>query len=156
MTIDEQLSATKTRCRFTQYMPNKPDKFGIEFWLVSNISTKYVINGFPYLGKDEKRESSIPLGEHVVLKLIEPFTGCGRSVTTDNFFTSISLAAKLLVKKTTIVGMIRKNKRELPKLAKQAKDGMLRFSTNRIIAHLQFTKVSQIKKCFYLAHSINQ
>ena len=27
--IDEQLFPTKSRCRFTQYIPNKPDKFGI-------------------------------------------------------------------------------------------------------------------------------
>lgn len=129
VTIDEQLFPTKARCRFTQYMPNKPDKFGIKFWLASDVSTKYVINGFPYLGKDENRGTSSTLGEFVVLKLLEPFTGCGRSVTTDNFFTSASLAAKLLEKRTTIVGTIRSNKRELPKFAKQAKDGMPRFST---------------------------
>ena len=31
ITVDEQLFATKTRCRFTQYMQNKPDKFGSKF-----------------------------------------------------------------------------------------------------------------------------
>ena len=29
ITIDEQLSLTKSCCRYTQYMPNKPDKFCI-------------------------------------------------------------------------------------------------------------------------------
>jgi len=110
-------------------MPNKPDKFGIKFWLASDVSTKYIINGFPYLGKEENRGASTPLGKFVVLKLMEPFTGCGRSVTTDNFFTSASLATKLLEKRTTLVGTIRGNKRELPKLAKQKKDVMPRFST---------------------------
>jgi len=37
-------------------MPNKPDKFGIKFWLASDVETKYVVNGFPYLGKDETRD----------------------------------------------------------------------------------------------------
>jgi hypothetical protein len=78
------------------------------------------------LGKDEGRESSVPLGEFVTLKLAEPYTGHGRNITTDNFFT---LASKLLAKKTTLVGTIRRNKRELPKLARQAKDNMTRFST---------------------------
>lgn len=32
ITVDEQLFPTKARCRFTQYMPNKPHKFGIKFW----------------------------------------------------------------------------------------------------------------------------
>lgn len=50
VTIDEQLFPTKVRCKFTQYMPNKPDKFGIKFWLASDVNSKYIINGFPYLG----------------------------------------------------------------------------------------------------------
>ncbi|XP_033319032.1 uncharacterized protein LOC117216437 [Bombus bifarius] len=54
ITIDKQLFPTKVRCRFTQYLPNKPDKFGIKFWLASDVQTKYVVNGFPYLGKSEK------------------------------------------------------------------------------------------------------
>ena len=49
ITIDEQLFLTKARCRFTQYLPNKPDKFGIKFWLASDVQTKYVVNGFLYL-----------------------------------------------------------------------------------------------------------
>lgn len=33
LTVDEQLVASKTRCAFTQFMPNKPDKFGIKLWM---------------------------------------------------------------------------------------------------------------------------
>jgi len=129
ITIDEQLLPTKARCRFTQYMPNKPDKFGIKFWLACDVDTKYIANGFPYLGKDETRAQSQPLSEYVVLKLIEPFTMKGRNVTTDNFFTSAPLASKLLAKKTTLVGTIRGNKRELPNICKTKKDSMATFST---------------------------
>lgn len=42
-------------CKFTQYLPNKTDKFGIKFWLAFDMQTKYILNGFPYLGKDETR-----------------------------------------------------------------------------------------------------
>nr|XP_012145741.1 PREDICTED: piggyBac transposable element-derived protein 4-like [Megachile rotundata] len=129
ITVDEQLFPTKARCKFIQYMPNKPNKFGIKFWLASDVSSKYILNGSVYLGKDEQRPSSMLLSEHVVLKLVEPYTNCGRNITTDNFFTSTSLATKLLAKKTTLVGTIRGNKRELPKVAKQTKDNMPRFFT---------------------------
>lgn len=129
ITIDEQLFPTKARCRFTQYMPNKPDKFGIKFWLASDVRSKYIINGFPYLGKDESREPSVPLGEFVTMKLAKPYVGCGRNITTDNFFTSLPLATKLLAKKTTIVGTIRANRKELPRLAKLKNDDMALFST---------------------------
>ena len=42
--IDEQLFPTKSLCRFTKYMPNKPDKFDIEFWLAVKVESKYIPN----------------------------------------------------------------------------------------------------------------
>ena len=114
LTIDEQLFPTKARCRFTQYMPNKPDKFGIKFWLLADVDTKYCFNIIPYLGRDETRVES--LGTHVVMLLTEPLQNKGYSVTTDNFFTSKHLAELLLQKRTTITGTMRNNRRELPPL----------------------------------------
>ena len=52
ITVDEQLFPTKARCTFTQYMQNKPDKFGIKFWMAADVKTKYMMNSFPYKGKD--------------------------------------------------------------------------------------------------------
>ncbi|XP_071061469.1 piggyBac transposable element-derived protein 4-like [Pseudochaenichthys georgianus] len=114
ITVDEQLFLTKSRCPFTQYMPNKPDKFGIKFWLAADVDSKYMLNGFPYLGKDASRPATQRLGENVVLRLVEPFVGKGRNITTDNFFTSLPLAKALLAKNTSLVGTIKRNKRELP------------------------------------------
>ena len=71
LTIDEQLFPTKSRCRFIQYMPNKPDKFGIKFWILAEVKSKYCLNIRPYLGKDEERVDS--LGTHVVMNLMEPY-----------------------------------------------------------------------------------
>ena len=95
ITVDEQLFPTKARCRFTQYMPNKPDKFGIKFWIAADADTKYIVNGFPYLGKDEMRPENVSLPEYVVLRLIKPFENKGRNVTTDNFFTTLKLTKVL-------------------------------------------------------------
>ena len=41
LTINEQLFPCKARCPFTQYMANKPDKFGIKFWLLADAQSKY-------------------------------------------------------------------------------------------------------------------
>ena len=49
--------------------------------------------------KYEARDSSTPLSEFVVMKLVEPYTMKGRTITMDNFFTSVPLALKLLSKK---------------------------------------------------------
>ena len=51
ITVDEQLFLIKSRCPFTQYMANKPDKFGIKFWLAVNAESHYLVNGFPYWEK---------------------------------------------------------------------------------------------------------
>lgn len=118
ITVDEQLLPCKSRCRFIQYMANKPDKFGIKFWLATDVESKYILNGHPYLGKDEERPADVQLGESVVLKLLQPHLNKGLNVTTDNFFTSVKLADELSAKKTTIVGTMRLNKRELPPIAR--------------------------------------
>ena len=85
ITLDEQLFPTKARCRFTQYMPNKPEKFGIKFWMAAVVQIKYMLHSFPYLGKNNSRSAGITLGKHVVLRLTEPYRKIGRNVTTDNF-----------------------------------------------------------------------
>jgi len=118
LTVDEQLFPTKARCRFTQFMPNKPDKFGIKFWILAELNSKYCLNKKPYLGKDDQRVA--PLGTHVVLTLMEPYFGRGYNVTVDNFFTSAELAKKLLEKRTSLVNTLRLNRKEIPVSSKLA------------------------------------
>jgi len=91
-------------------MPNKPDKFGIKFWVLAEVQSKYCLNMAPYLGKNNTRVDS--LGTRVVMSLMQPYFGRGYNVSTDNFFTSRDLACKLLEKRTS--GTVRLNRREIP------------------------------------------
>lgn len=116
LTIDEQLLPTKTRCPFRQYMANKPDKFGIKLWMLVDNSSKYFLNGFPYLGR-ETASMEGQLATRVVMKLIHPYKNGGYNITTDNFFTSLDLAEKLKAINTSLVGTVRLNRRELPPLS---------------------------------------
>uniref|UniRef100_A0A3B1KIL6 Chromo domain-containing protein n=1 Tax=Astyanax mexicanus TaxID=7994 RepID=A0A3B1KIL6_ASTMX len=113
ITVGEQLFPTKARCRFAQYVLNK-DKFGLKFWVAADADTKYVLNIFPYLGKDEGKLSGQRVKDSVVTRLVEPFLDKGRNITTSGFFPSLALASHLLVNKTTVVGTIRKSKQETP------------------------------------------
>lgn len=54
-------------------MPNKPDKFGIKSWLMVALHSKYVVNGFPYLGAENEKLQDELQGEFVVKKLAEPY-----------------------------------------------------------------------------------
>lgn len=114
VTIDEQLFPSKARCPFTQYIPSKPDKFGQKFFLSVDLDSKYVLNAIPYLGSDDSRPTNRRLADHLVLELMKPCLGCGRNVTTDNFFTSMVLAVELKKKKTSILGTINSKRREIP------------------------------------------
>ena len=72
-------------------MPNKPDKFGIKFWMAVDAEKKYLYNSFSYLGKDESRDTSVSLPAYVLTKLIQPIFKRGYNVTCDNFFTSLMM-----------------------------------------------------------------
>ena len=50
LTVDEQLFPMKSRCPFIVFMPNKPNEFGIKFWILAEVSSKYVCSILPYLG----------------------------------------------------------------------------------------------------------
>jgi len=120
LTVGEQLLPCKARCKFIQYMANKPDKFGLKFWMMVDADSKYLYNGFPYLGKDDTRDTSVSVPTNVVMELMRPLFKHGYNVTCDNFFTFLDLAVRLAKEKCSLVGSIRQNRRELPRLLRQS------------------------------------
>ena len=96
------------------YMANMPDKFGIKFWLLADAQPKYLCNDKPYLGRDPSRSRCSDLLGDVCLTLLQPYYKKGYNVTTDNHFTSLKLSEELKQKKTTILGTIWKQRREVP------------------------------------------
>lgn len=115
LTIDEQLVAFRGRCQFRQYIPSKPSKYGIKIFALVDVKNAYTYNMEIYCGKqpDGPFQVSSSAAE-VVKRMVKRLEGTGRNITMDNWFTSVPLALDLLQKKLTIIGTIRKNKRELP------------------------------------------
>lgn len=114
VTVDEQLVTFRGRCPFRQYIPSKPGKYGIKFWVCCDALTSYVWKMEIYKGKETGEERERNQGERVVKTLVKEIENSGRNITCDNFFTSLSLSRQLLMKNLTLVGTIRKNKGELP------------------------------------------
>lgn len=160
ITVDEQLFPSKTRCRFLQYIASKADKFGLKFWVASDLKSKYICNVLPYLGKDPCRPTHERLSESVVMQLMEPFLDRGRNVTTDNFFTSLSLAQRLLSRKTTLLGTVNRIRREIPPSARQGdRDEFTTQVFSTAGATLTVYKPRQKKKTVYVLstmHSVVQ
>ena len=46
--VDEQLVPWKGSCIFLQYLPSKPDKYGIKLSLICDSNTAYRLQAIPY------------------------------------------------------------------------------------------------------------
>jgi len=82
ITVDEQLFPSKCRCPFTQFMASKPDKYGQKYWMAVDKESNYVVNAFPYLGKDESRPVNERLADSVLKQLVGPYLNKGRNITS--------------------------------------------------------------------------
>ena len=93
--VDKQLFLSKCRCQFTPFMVSKPNKYRRKYWLAVDKDGKYVVNKFPYVVRDDTRFRDDRVSDQVVIRLLKLYYNKGRSVTTDNYFTSMKLATEL-------------------------------------------------------------
>ena len=102
-------------------MANKPDKLDLKFWLAVDVENKYLFNSFSHVGKDDT-SSDMPVPTDIVLKLMASLFQWGYNVTCANYFTSLVLASKLVVKKCNLVGTLRLNRRKVSVKCKKKKE----------------------------------
>jgi len=115
LTIDEMLVPFRGRCSFIQYIPSKPEKYGLKIFALVDAKSFYTGNLEIYCGTQPDglyNMSSKPFD--IVMRLLDNVTGSNRNLTCDNWYTSYPLTTELLKKQTTIVGTLRKNKKEIP------------------------------------------
>ena len=90
----------KSRCPLITFMPNKPDIYGIKFWVVVDVSSKYVTS------------SNWKGMQHHLRQLLYIF----------------ATSQKACKRKISVVGTMRKNRRELPREMTKAEKGSLHSS----------------------------
>ena len=122
ITVDEQLVAFRGKCPFRQYIRSKPAKYGIKVWWACDAQTCFPLQGQVYLGRQPGTDRDINQGARVVKDVTKHWLKSGRNIVMDNFFTSVPLAEELLYLHTTVVGTIRKNKPDIPKLMTETKN----------------------------------
>ena len=122
------------------FISKKPDKFNIKFWMAVYVESKYLHNGFPYLGKDLTRSGAASLPTNVVMKLMSSLFGQGFNITCDNYFTSLDLSLRLAKRLYSLVGTIQANQREISDLLKKRMlhDTMVVHSTGDTTATITF------------------
>lgn len=143
-TVDEQLLSFRGRCKFRVYMKDKPDKYGVKIISLNDSQTAYMViltillcfykilrknfknflfikflqvYAIPYLGKKtEILEGNEKIPEYYFRLVTEPIYDTNRTVTCDNWYTSIPLIQRMYVApyNIKITETMRKNKREVP------------------------------------------
>lgn len=116
LTIDEELVAFRGRCKFRQYLPNKPAKYGIKIFALVDAKTFYSLNLEIYAGEQPEGPYKVSNKPHdVVDRLVAPVSQSGRNITMDNWFTSYPTYEHLLNHhKLTAVGTMKSNKACIP------------------------------------------
>ncbi|XP_049790133.1 piggyBac transposable element-derived protein 4-like [Schistocerca nitens] len=115
VTIDEMLPGFRGRCVFRQYIPSKPNKYGIKHFALVDAKMIYTLNMEVYVGQQPAGPFCVSnKPSEVVKRLAKPVFGSGRNITTDNWFTDFDLIDYLKTKKLSLVGTVRKNKRQIP------------------------------------------
>lgn len=123
VTIDEMLHSFRGRCSWIQYIPSKPAKYGIKCFALCDANTFFTSNLEVYTGKQPTgpyEASNSP--KDIVERLTVDIQGSWRTLTTDNWYTSVPLAESLFQRKITLLGTLRKNKKEIPPSFQPNKD----------------------------------
>ena len=124
VSIDESLLGWKGNLSWVQYIPAKRKRFGMKFFELCAGSTEYIWNFFVYAGSDTsymEKYMDLPVTSRIVLSLMDPLLGKGYCLYTDNFYTSPTLADKLVDCETDTVGTVRVTRKDVPAKIKEAK-----------------------------------
>lgn len=157
LSIDESLVGTKCNSVMKQYLPNKKHhRWGIKFWMLCDSITNYCLGFFCYKGAKVTAERN-EINEHglgyiVVQKLLSigDYFNKGYHLFTDNFYTSLKLAQALLEKCTYITGTIRRNRKNLPKEAKNADVRVPKYFKKKISSYVRSGTKNLKSSRFYL------
>ena len=95
ITIDEHLCRYRGRCKFIQYMSNKPDNYGLRCWVIADSRNYYPIPVEVNTGRNMSLSNS---PEDVTMRLASKLSP-GHVIVGDNYFTSLKLSNRLLKEK---------------------------------------------------------
>ena len=102
---DEFMVPSFHRTFLRQFMPNKPDRYGMKGWSICDAVTGYMFDFEIYAGKRPGESGEKGLGQRVVEGLVERTNvPVGSVVAMDRFFTSPALVRSLLDKGIFSIG----------------------------------------------------
>jgi hypothetical protein len=126
ITIDEMMVRYKgSYCPARQYMPKKPEKWGMKIWCLADSVTRFVYNfdvycgaSYESIGDPKSKKGEAKQGQRVVESLVGGLDDLGHVVVMDNFFSSVELFRDLERRGIYATGTIRANRIGLPHIFK--------------------------------------
>lgn len=116
--MNESQVPFRGRIIFRQYNKSKRHKYGMKLFKLCTVPG-YTCKLNLYSGKNIDAINTTPT--NVVMALCENIFDKGHTLATDNWYTSLQLAYRLLEKQTHLIGTLRKNRRGLPKAVVDSK-----------------------------------
>ncbi|XP_025198729.1 piggyBac transposable element-derived protein 1-like [Melanaphis sacchari] len=122
MCIDESIVPYVGRLSFRQYIQNKRHRYRIKIFKLC-IDNFYTVGFRIYAGKDAVVGQR--LSTRIITEMAEDYLDIGRTMYTDNWYSSYDLATELLKRSTLLVGTLRANRKNNPTevIKKQLKRG---------------------------------
>ncbi|XP_068189829.1 piggyBac transposable element-derived protein 4 [Antennarius striatus] len=152
LAVDERMVATKAKTGMTQYMKDKPMKWGVKLFVLADSSNGYTINFNIYIGK-KYTETVHGLAYDAVMDLIQPsYLGTGYHVYMDNFYTSPQLFLKLTEMEFGACGTYRDNRKGCPTqranaLAKKSERGEIRWIREGSLVFVKWMDTREVSVC---------
>ena len=127
--IDEHMGKFKGRSGMKQYIKAKLMKWGFKFWFHFSSKSGYLHQMDIYLGRKQRLEFNVSLGEEVILQLTKGLEQSFCTVYFGSFFNSPKLIEKLFQKDIYGIGTVRADRKQMPKMIdnKQMKRGDCKF-----------------------------
>ena len=115
--VDESTVRFRGRISFKTYNPQKPTKWGLRVYVLSNSASEYISSFHSYLGKPTIESlpfPAMPFTTCIVLHLVNQVQNkaqkAGFHVYTDRFYTSRILATQQQQQQVHLTGTIQKNR----------------------------------------------
>lgn len=112
MCIDESIVPFVGRLSFRQYIQYKRHRYCVKIFKLC-IDNFYTVGFKIYAGKDFVAGQKI--STRIVTEMAVEYLGMGRTMYTDNWYSSYDLATELLKSSTHLVGTLRPNSKKNPK-----------------------------------------
>ena len=118
ISLDEGMIPWRGNLSFRVYSPDKPVKYGIKAYMVSDSSNGYVLKFKLYTGKSLTGPSFNGATYDLVMDMMRGFFDKGYSLYCDNYYTSPQLFWDLFQLGTYATGTVRQNRRGIPQTLK--------------------------------------